>query len=327
MRTPIKNFAPLIILFLIFCCGVVADICVSKGFYFVFVKDLRDIVKIILNIQATIAVLSLSIMTLVGSFMDKSYQGIPITDFYCNKKNPVFTNLTVIVLGLIFILIGCISLIFNFYNTVIMLFVATLFIILWSTVKMYYVFKGDEAIRHDIDLMFEEIFELNDAKKEKLQLFKSYCNGWKSIILEQSEIDFQDYKDKFFEFYLKLLKEQDATYIKTVCNIMQTLARTSLVSSNVIKKNQGIKLVEDIYLKLRFLDFSDKAFLKEFVLISEVIKEFLESLQALPQDLREIFDWYTFIGCIDTIAITFGTKARSSELTASLQISSQMGLL
>ena len=139
------------ITFLILMSGIIADIFVHNDFYLLIVEDLRDFTKILLGIQATVAVLSLSILTLLGSFMDKSYWGISISDFYSNKKNPIFTSFTVIVLGLIFILIDILAIFLELYNFAIMIFVATVFVILWATANVYYVFKGETVIKKDIE--------------------------------------------------------------------------------------------------------------------------------------------------------------------------------
>lgn len=329
MRKFVKNLFPWIILFLVILSGIVADFAVRQGVCLLIVEDLRDIIKALLGAQATIAVLSLSVLTLIGVFVDKSYWGISISDFYSNKKNPQFTSLTIILLGLIFMLLSVLALILNLYNTAIMIFVATLFIIIWSTKQIYHVFKGDKAVKMDIEKFFDETFE-STSNEKKMHLFETYCKGWKSIYMEQTEVDFQDYKETFFNFYWKLFKAGDSSIIKILCNSTKDLIEGLLISANNTKKKQGIKFIEDVYCALRLLDskqFEDTSFLEEFVLLSDVVKEFLEALQNMPKDWIENFDWYSLTGSIDTFAIKFDTKAKFQELTASLQISLQMGWL
>ena len=200
MKAHIRYYIPWIITFFILLIGGIADYYVYKSFPFVIVADLRDIVKIILGIQATIAVLSLSILTLLGSFVNKSYWGISISDFYSNKKNPKFKSLYVLFLGLVFIPIGLFAIIFKFYNFGMTVFIATLFIVLWNAKSIYFVFKGEDAVKKDIELMYDDTFKTENNKNKKMHLFETYCIGWKSIILEQSETDFQEYKKIFFNF-------------------------------------------------------------------------------------------------------------------------------
>lgn len=318
------------ITFLILMSGIIADIFVHNDFYLLIVEDLRDFTKILLGIQATVAVLSLSILTLLGSFMDKSYWGISISDFYNNKKNPIFTSFTVIVLGLIFILIDILAIFLELYNFAIMIFVATVFVILWATANVYYVFKGETVIKKDIERLFEETFK-SKSLDAKIELFAQYCSEWKSLVQEQFETDFQEYKDNFSKFFWILIKQENGDVIKSVCNILQDFVRSLLISSRETKNKQGIQFLEEIYAGFRYLDkgqFGNPDFMKEFVLISEIIREFLEVLQNLSKDwIEENFSWYSFIGNIDTLAINFETKFKQQELTASLQISLQMGLL
>ena len=327
----LKCFYPWIIIFLILATGIISDIFARNGIYLLIVEDLRDFTKTLLGAQATVAVLSLSILTLLGSFMDKSYWGISISDFYSNKKNPVFTSFTVIILGLIFILFGISSILLKFYNLAIMIFVATVFIILCATKNVYYVFKGEGAIKNDIETLFEETFNAEGLLDSKLELFTKYCSEWKNLAQEQSESDFQEYKETFSKFFWILVKQENEDVIKSVCNILQNFVRSLLVSTKETKKKLGIKFLEEIYGTLRYLNkgqFGDPTFMKEFVLISEVIREFLDGLQNLSKEwIENNFSWYEFTGNIDTIAINFETKAKKQELMASLQISLQMGLL
>lgn len=327
----LKCFYPWIIFFLILITGIISDIFVRNGICILIVEDLRDFTKTLLGAQATVAVLSLSVLTLLGSFMDKSYWGISISDFYSNKKNPIFTSFTVIALGLIFILIDILAIFLKLYNLAIMFFVATVFIILCATKNVYYVFKGEDAIKNDIETLFEETFNAEGVLDTKLELFTKYCAEWKSLAQEQSESDFQEYKDNFSKFFWILIKQGNGYVIKTVCNILQDFARSLLISSRETKKKQGIQFLEEIYTVFRYLNkeqFENPDFLKEFVLISEVIWEFLGALQNISKDwIEENFSWYNFIGNIDTFAINFETNAKQPELMASLQISLQMGLL
>ena len=217
------------------------------------------------------------------------------------------------------------------YNFAIMIFIATLSIILWATKNVYYVFKGESAIKKDIESMFEETFSAKENLDSQMDLFTQYCFEWKSLSLEQSETDFQEYKTNFSKFLGILVKQQNSDVIKTVCNILQDFVRSLLISSKETKKKQGIQLLEEIYESMRYLNkgqFENLDFMQEFVLISEIIREFLEALQSLSKDwVENNFSWYAFTGNIDTFAINFETKAKQQELMSSLQIALQMGLL
>ena len=142
MKSNIKRFCPWILLILFIAAGVISEVAIKKGIHFLIVPDLLDISKVLLGIQATVAVLSLSVQALLGSFVDKTYWGISIADFYSNKKNPYFTSLTAIIITLILLVFSFFSLLYNKYNLIIMLFLATLFIILYTTIQIYQVFKG-----------------------------------------------------------------------------------------------------------------------------------------------------------------------------------------
>ena len=329
MKSNIKRFCPWILLILFIAAGVISEVAIKKGIHFLIVPDLLDISKVLLGIQATVAVLSLSVQALLGSFVDKTYWGISIADFYSNKKNPYFTSLTAIIITLILLVFSFFSLLYNKYNLIIMLFLATLFIILYTTIQIYQVFKGENAIKNDIEEMYSKAFEPGKQLSRKIELFKIYCNGWKKEITEQSETLFQDSKKTFFVLFDKLLKDENEECIKVICQMSKELLCVLLSDSNDTKKKQGVKLLNLLYFKIAFSDIPENAiFLRSFSLLSELILELLEALKAIsPQWLEENFDWYTFIGYVDTVAYRYNLTAKNDELTSSLRIAIQMGLL
>ena len=323
----------LIILILILVCGAAADYLVKNAlFILIIVEDLPDVIKTLLGIQATVAVLSFSLLSIIASYTDKSYWGILIADFYSNKKNKIFKSKFVISLGLFFILLSFFSLLFELYNFIIAVFIATMIIILWQTHNIYSVFKGDSVIQKDIENMFLSEFEKKNNTENKIELFNTFCNGWRKIILEQSEIDFEVYKLDFLNFIDYLLKEQNLDCINCVCNNARRLSISLLISSTEIKKQQGILFLRTVYqifwLSIDKTQTNSQEYMKDFEIISNITKEFLEALKSLPKEwLNNNFDWYVFTSYIDTIAITYQTKSKQQEQKASLRIALLMGLL
>ena len=333
MRKFKSDYILLIILLLIFSFGIIADILVINDiFVWLVVEDLSDIIKTLLGIQSTVAVLSFSILSLMSSYTDKSYWGVSIADYYSNRRNKIFKSKVVISLALCFILLSFFALFFEFYNFIIALFVSTILIILWQTLNIYFVFNGDSAIQDDIENMFLTVFNSINNKKDKIEFFNTYCKGWERIILEQSEIDFERYKLDFFNFLTYLLDEKDSDCITSICNNTRNISVSLLISSKETKKQQGILFLNIFYqtfwasIDNELLNNPD--FMKDFGVISNIIKEFLETIRSISQEwLDNNFNWYVFTSYIDTIAISFQTKAKNQELDASLRIALLMGLL
>lgn len=333
MRKLQPDYVLLIILILILFCGLLADYLVIKElFIWLVIEDFRDIVKTLLGIQSTVAVLSFSILSLISSYTDKSYWGISIADYYSNKKNRIFKSKVIIALGLLFILISFFSLFFELYNFTVAIFVATLIIILCQTFNIYYIFNGDSAIQKDIEQMFYSEFDKKNNKTKKIELFNTYCTGWEKIILEQSEIDFEKYKLEFLQFLDYLLKEYDPNCIVCICNNTRVLVVSLLLSSKEIKKQQGILFLKSVYqtfwASIDSKQTNNSDFMKDFGIVANITKEFLEAIKIVPKNwLNSNFNWYEFTCYVDTVSITFKTKYRQQELDASLRIAILMGLL
>ena len=331
MKSTLKKFCPWFVIILFVLVGIISEIAIENGIQILVVTDLRDISKVLIGVQATVAVLSLSIQALLGSFVDKTYWGISVSDFYSNKKNPYFTSLTAIILTLFFLVLSFFSLLMNKYNLLIMLFLATLFIIIYTTVQVFHIFKGENAVISDIKKMYDKSFEQNKPIAKKIELFKLYCTDWKNQITEQAEATFQEYENTFFNLFEKLIEEHNAECIKTICQMSKELIKYLLTNSNEAKKKQGIDFLKLIYFNIAFLevDNSEKSdFLTGFSLLSELIQELLNALKSIsPQWLEDNFDWYSFIGYVDIVAYKYNIYAKKDELTSSLRIAIQMGIL
>ena len=334
MTRVFRNIFPWLVILGILLIGILADICVRNGYVFIKVTDLRDVVKNMLGAQATVAVLSLSVLTLLGSFIDKTYYGIALSDFYSNRKNPFFTGFLVIAVSLVLLLLAIVLFFFHFYNIVIATFFATLTVIFLATKNVYYVFKGDNAIKEDIEGLFDSVFSASGVGEKKLELFEIFSLDWRDSAVLQTVTEFEKYKEKFIEMMLKLLNERNPKCTTAVCACTKPIVQGLLIDAEPTKKEQGILLLRDIYIYAsKFIvdlpNSEDKKFAySDFSLISEVIYDFLQALELTPREWLYSFDWYnTLLRPIDTIAFVADTKAKNNELTASLQISLQMGLL
>lgn len=332
MRHSKSDLILLIILILILVCGVIADFSVRLDFYFIVVEDLHDIIKTLFGVQSTVAILSFSILSILGSYLDKSYWGISIADFYSNKKNKIFKSKTVIVLEFVFILFSFFSLLLEFYNFIISVFVSTIILILWQTYRIYFIFKGDSAVHNDIEDYFYSEFQEKNNSNRKIELLNTYCDGWESIILEQSESEFQKSQLRYLEFLDFLLEEENSDCIKCICNNTRRLTYVLLISSKNIKKQQGILFLQAVYQVFWLLkkneSYPKTKFMQDFEIISNIIQELLDALKSVPKEwFTDKFNWYIFISYIDTVAIEFKTNAKIQELDACLRISQLMGFL
>lgn len=309
--------------------GLAVDFCVNNGFYFLVVEDLRIITESLVAIHATIATLSLTMLTILCSFVDKSHLGVSVSDYYSNKKGK-FSNISIIFISLILIAASLFLLFYSHYNTIIFIFIFNLLLILIAIANVCNVFNGKNEIKEDIENYFENIFSSKNLKKQ-LELFDSFCGEWKMTALSQSNAEIEFYKGKFTNYLFILLQVCNENSIKDICANVKSIGQNLLIDSRTEKKQQGIKFFTEIYSSLRcFLckDDIDKQKFADFALISEVIDNFLDALRAIPENwIEDNFNWYLFIGNIDTIAIFINAKSKTAELNSSLNIASQMGKL
>jgi len=102
----------------------------------------RDFAMVILQIQATVDTLTISIIALISGSVSDSNMGIVFSDYYLNIRPLVFKQKRIIVSSLIFLTINIGFYIASWYCLVLWVFALTIVLIMMSINEVYLVFNG-----------------------------------------------------------------------------------------------------------------------------------------------------------------------------------------
>lgn len=78
-------------------CGVVSELIVKAGKTIIFIDDMASLTLAVISIQATVATLVITVLSLMANKMDDAFQGVSVNDFLLNIKPWIFTQKRIIV--------------------------------------------------------------------------------------------------------------------------------------------------------------------------------------------------------------------------------------
>lgn len=147
-----------VLLFIFFVLGLIGDVLNHSGNAYIHVNDLNSVSLAILQIQATVATLTIAILSLLGGRISESYMGISFIDFALEKKPIVFKQKIIIYTLLILLCIGICLHIFELYNLVVSFLMISTSLVLISVRETYSAFSGTLREKEEIRCYLEYIY-------------------------------------------------------------------------------------------------------------------------------------------------------------------------
>lgn len=176
----------LILIFL----GIIADYYVKNNHVIFVIEDIEAISLTLLQIQSGISTLTLSIIALLSGFINDSYLGISISEFFLDIKPIIFSQKRIIILEFILLLGGIGSYYVKFFNSLSCIFLISIIYIIYSILQMYSIFKGKKNIELEIENYLEYSLINDDEYYEIIEMFIDY---WRRIIPSQSKYEYEKY--------------------------------------------------------------------------------------------------------------------------------------
>lgn len=244
-KTKIVEISAIVIIIGIVMAGVVSDCLVSKGVVFVYVNDINNLSLTLLQIQAAITTLTITIVALLSGSISDSYMGIPLSMYFLEIRPCILKQKRVICAEFIGLVCSVFMHIFSAYNGVIAIFFASMILILMSIFEIYEVFKG----RHQtLDEIESYVYNQIETSKECYELGKNLIYDWKNMAAFQSEDEFEKHSKIYFNLMETILsKNKD---IVQVNDLSEDFASFLLTHESDKCRINGIKFVQDFYEKI-----------------------------------------------------------------------------
>lgn len=307
--------------------GIICDFLVSKGNVIIRVAELSVFSLTLLQIQATITTLTLTIIALLSGNISDSYMGIPISKFYLEIRPYMLKQKIVICVEFFELLFCVLCQILAFYNTMIASFVSSMFIILVSIFNTYSIFRG---VRNTLDEIEYYIYYQISVGKNCVNIGEQLVYDWKKIVSYQSTEEF----DKYMEFFTKTINAI-LTYegmTEDINSLSESMSLFLLTHDSKNCRTKGIRFIENFYYDIWiWIDNNQekaKKIMNPISLIARVDDEWYRALDSIEAEkVEEELDWMRFSESIIRVAswIGFSNDNKSGEVSAVNKIARAVG--
>ena len=174
----------------------------------------------ILQIQATVDTLTISIIALISGCVSDSSMGIVFSDYYLNIRPYIFKQKRIIAGSILLLVtnIGFYSI--KWYCFLLSIFVVTIILILISTNEIYLIFNGKRLAEREIKEYICYVLSKKCGYRKKYTICMEFVSDWKNIITLQSRENYENYKEVFMDGIIALLgykTQESLTGINEIC--------------------------------------------------------------------------------------------------------------
>lgn len=224
--------------------GIILDVLTWKVHPFFLILNYESICLMVVPLQATISTLVITILSFMTSKMDARYLGVSVNDFLLQCKPRFFKQKSIFIGEIVLTVLGVFTLMFQFYNAVISIFLVSVCLIIISINGVYEVFLGTEKLNEEIRKYVLEACE--ESGPLTTELMVGLCEQWKGEIACQTEAEYQEYVEVFNRLFLCLfLVDKSREKLVSCCrNLCGVLLRAGDQNNTL----RGLALLEDCYI-------------------------------------------------------------------------------
>lgn len=304
-KNNIKYLRPLIVAIVaIPILGVIFDIGIRfKLPILIKMENISEFSLALIQIQATIATLMLSIIGILSGVLSDQYMGVSVSYYFLEIKPRPLTHKNIIYAEFILLVLSLIGYVFLLYNFLFSIFISSLILIVVSIEEIYEVFKGKEYVEDNIKEYINSEFKIIEdtkVKEEKevkeniedteeikkgVEIAGQFVEHWKSIASSQTTKEFEQCSMIFWKIFTFLLHNKK---IDKINSYTESMALSLLQGESQSCKLRGLLFVNDVYRKAR--EWIEKK-------VEEEKKEYINQ----PIDLIDkVYDsWYFALCSID----------------------------
>ena len=278
----------------------------------------------ILSIQATVATLVLTILSLMANKMDASYMGMSINDFLLNIKPWLFKQKRIIIAEIALIVGNVFVHMISWYNIVVAVFIVSMLLVIISVSEIYEAFLGSEKVNEEIEAHLKDNgFAPNghnkgETSREKtqdnsvqLQRLNSLTYQWKNEISSQPEALYEEYLDVFNILFPCTFAESR----RDLLNQCVELSSVLFTAHNEEASLRGIEFVSNCYTQ-EWLYIRDHKEMDgpEFNLFAQIFEDFIAAFSEISiEKLEKRFHWWYFTETIVQNALFLKERTQSQE--------------
>ena len=151
----------------------------------------------VLQMQATVVTLSLTLLTLIVNYSGSVY-GVPIIDYFISKKPSLLTQKRIIVILLALLLFAVSLNYFGYWQCLAFYtFSDSIMLIIYSVSIIYPVFNGSYSAKNEIGAWLSERIKTSSlSEQELMKIFEAFMEDWQKQE-KQNSLEYKDYEDLY----------------------------------------------------------------------------------------------------------------------------------
>lgn len=343
LNTPSNTFQPkykstetkaLLLMGLLLACGCVFDYQSARGIPLHPVNNLDGFSQVLLQIQGTVASLTISVIALLSGNIRDSVLGVSLTDYYLNKRPWIFKHRRVIVWSLLLLIANVLLHTWACYNLVLCVFVASFIPVLISILELYGVFHGRYSVNREIEQYVKTVFAERGNDTGRHALLEALTDDLTGEAKENA-IEYEQYVQIYLYACRQLLELEDGGDGKKEDNGREKEnnsrregevdSRRDLQESVSVIRKTGRKWIHSLFLskdppqiqrgfaflnELYYMMWEISGRLEEtgeridFQLFRDVYEEAVTSLKRLPaEEAQECLQLPQLVYCVGMIAV------------------------
>lgn len=230
------------------------------------VENISEFSLALIQIQATIVTLMLSIIGILSGVLSDQYMGVSVSYYFLEIKPYPLTHKKIVYAEFILLGFSLIGYVFLLYNFLFSIFISSLILIVVSIVEMYEVFKGKKYIEDNIKEYINSKFKIIEDTKSKeekevkentedteeikkgIEIAGEFVEHWKSIVSSQTTEEFEQYSVIFWKIFIFLLHNKK---IDNINSYTESMALSLLQSESQSCKLRGMLFINDVYQEIK----------------------------------------------------------------------------
>lgn len=242
------------------------------------ISSIEDFLFTIFSVQASIATVSIAVISIITGFANECYLGVSISEFITTIKPCILTHKRLIVISLLLVICSYIAVAFKWINLCISLFFISIIITILLVSDVYIIFGGAPKVQRMIRSYVLDHYD--DARIEaiKKELIKAVEINSISVIDQDMEI----LKSIFSLERHKVLSGQ--SLIGKLEDVIVEIVCKAIRQHNPSLTNKMLVYINDIYL----LANTNEEAVVELDLWDRIHREYYKALQDLTDEhIRE----------------------------------------
>lgn len=179
--------------------GVVIEGALWQTHYALSNSDCASISLALVQVEAVLFGLTISLIALLTGKMENSFLGIGYSDYLLNKRTRIFTQKTIIACLLVFLVLSFVLHMVRLYVLVFSFFLCSCILIWLSAVNVYRIFSGTFLLKDEIEAYFYS--QIKQGMNERAELLENLVKDWEANVSAQPIIDYKQYQEAFFSLF------------------------------------------------------------------------------------------------------------------------------